>query len=177
MFTWQNASNNWYFGLFGTTTYPVTLDGGSGFNALSINESTRTTASYQFYEDRFYAVDPFAFPFGADFNYDNMGAIGVTLSNSDNSVAVYGVSSDIASGQQVTLLLSGGNDSVALYPRNAEGNLTINGNLGIGGGTRNRPADDSGCASSLPINYRSTISSGQAPPTLRISAWRLRRRQ
>lgn len=153
-FTWQNASNNWYFGLFGTATYPVTLDGGPGFNSLSINESTRTTAaSYQLHADRFYANDPAAFPLGADFQYDNMGAVGITLNNSANNVAVYGISSDIAVGQQVTLLLNGGSDAVAVYPRDNEGNLTINGNFGIGGGAGTDTLTIQDAASTLPIAY------------------------
>ncbi|TWU24621.1 sialidase family protein [Bythopirellula polymerisocia] len=154
-FTWQNASNNWYFGLFGTITYPISLDGGAGFNSLSINESTRTTAaSYQLYADRFYANDPAAFPLGADFNYDNMGAIGITLNNLANNVAVYGVSSDIAVGQQVTLLLNGGNDGVSMYPRDSGGNLTINGNFGIGGGSGTDTFTIQNAASTLPIAYK-----------------------
>src|SRR5581483_664704 len=126
--------NNWGEALFGDVTYPVMFDGGGGFNSLSIADSARGNASYQLYADRFFSREPTGFAVGSDFNYDNMGAIGVTCSNGSNAFAVFGTSSDIASGNQITVLLSGGNDSATLYPHDAQGNLTINGTIGILGG-------------------------------------------
>jgi hypothetical protein len=152
-FTWRNGSRNWGDLFVGQVVWPVLLDGGGGFNILNMDETARTQASVEFYHDRIYTREPAPFAFGADINYDNMGAIGLTCSNSANNASVYGVSSDIAAGQQVSILLSGGNDTVTLVPRDAQGNLTINGNLGIGGGPGTDTLTVNDAASSLPIYY------------------------
>jgi hypothetical protein len=147
--------NNWGEGLGGTFTFPVMLDGGAGFNQLSINDAARANTGYQFYANRFYSREPTGFPVGADFNYDNMGAIGLTCSNGNNSLAVYSTSSDIVSGNQISVALNGGSDTVTMYPHDAQGNLTINGTIGIGSGggagTDTMIFDDTG--SPNPINY------------------------
>jgi len=155
-YTWQNASDNWYFGLSGTSTYPVLLDGGSGYNVLNMDETLRTSASVEFSQDRIFTTEPAGFPYGADINYDNMLAISFTASNSANAVSVFGVSSDIDIGNQVTINTNGGNDAVSVYPRNAAGDLTINGNIGIVGaaGTDSITVQDG--ASALPIGYTVT---------------------
>ena len=134
-FIWQRGSNNWGELIYGPFTSPVTLEGGGGYNSLSVDDTTRGNTSYQFYADRFYSFEPAVFPDGADFNYDNMSAIGVSCSNGSNALAVYSTSSDIAPGNQITIALSGGSDTATMYPHDAQGNLTINGTIGIVGGT------------------------------------------
>ena len=111
------------------------LDGSGGFNTLSVNDGARGNTSYQFYADRFYSTEPGLLPSGVDFNYDNMSSIGLTCSNGNNAFAVYSTSSDIPAGNQITIVLSGGNDTATMYPHDAQGSLTINGTIGIVAGT------------------------------------------
>ena len=92
-------------------SHPFVLDGGGGLNSLSIDDASRGAAQYQFGESRLYEVESADFfAFGRDFAYDNMSAIGLTCSNSDNVVSVLGVSTDIDIGNQVTILMSGGGE-------------------------------------------------------------------
>ena len=51
-----------------------------------------------------------------------------------NNIYVYGVSNQIPDGYQMTILGGDNADNVRLYPHDASSNLTVNGNLGIGGG-------------------------------------------
>jgi hypothetical protein len=152
-FLWRNGSRNWADLIFGQVSWPVTLDGGTGFNSLAMDETARTNASLEFHPDRIFTREPAPFAFGADLRYDNLGAIGVTLSGGNNPVLVTGVSEDIDAGTQVTILMGGGADAAVLRPRNDAGELTINGNLGIigGGAADSLTIDDS--ASTLPIDY------------------------
>ncbi|MBI2827075.1 MAG: hypothetical protein HYX69_20585 [Planctomycetia bacterium] len=132
--SWNRASNNWYELIFGPVKYDVTIDGGTGYNTLAIDETTRSAAGYYLYADRFYATDGAVFPEGFDINYDNMQAMSLSAGSGTTNVGVYGTSSDIDVGNQISIALGGGNDNVYLYPHDAQGNLTINGNVGIGGG-------------------------------------------
>ena len=152
-FIWQRGSNNWGELIYGPFTSPVTLDGGGGYNTLSVDDSTRGNTSYQFYADRVYSFEPSVFPEGADFHYSGMKAIGLGASNGANAISIYGTSSDIDVGNQVSISLAGGNDAVTLYPHDAQGNLTINGNLGIGGGAGSDTLLVNDSTSTLPITY------------------------
>ena len=161
-FVWQRGSNNWGELLFGPFTSPVTLEGSTGYNTFSVDDTTRGNTSYQFYADRFYSREPTAFAVGADFNYDNMSAIGLTASNGNNSLAVYGTSSDIPVGSQATILLSGGNDTATMYPHGAQGNLTINGTIGISGGTGTDTMtfDDTGASNGINYSFSNPFGAG-----------------
>jgi hypothetical protein len=161
-FIWKNASNNWYDTSFGTLHFNVSIDGGIGFNSLSMDDTTRGNANYQFYADRIYVVDPAGFAVGSDFTYDNLSAIGLTASNGNNPLAVFGVSSDIVAGNQVTIVLNGGNDTVTVYPHDAMGNLTINGNIGIVGGTGTDSItfDDTGATGGIDYSFSNPFGSG-----------------
>jgi hypothetical protein len=152
-YQWTRGSNNWYQGLVDLFSYDVVLDGGTGYNTLAIDETTRAAAGYLVYPDRFYATDGAVFPVGFDIDYDNMLAMSLSAGGGTTNVGVYGTSSDIDVGNQISMALGGGADNVYLYPHDAQGNLTINGNVGIGGGpgTDNLYVDDS--ASSTPAAY------------------------
>ena len=67
-------------------TYPVLLDGGSGYNALSVNDQERgdfgAFPDYDIYPDLF-RVEEFGLSSWADFDYDNFS--GIILTCSDNS--------------------------------------------------------------------------------------------
>ena len=152
-FLWRNGSRNWADLIFGPVFWPVTVDGGPGFNSLAMDETARTHASLEFHPDRIFTREPAPFAFGADIRYDNLGAIGVTLSAGNNPVLVTGVSTDIDAGNQVTILMGGGADSAVVRPHDAAGELTINGNLGIVGGDAVDTLAIDDTASSLPIDY------------------------
>jgi hypothetical protein len=154
-FLWNRGSNNWsnYGYLSGPFANNIALDGGSGYNTLSVDDASRGIARYDLSENRLRATESTFLVFGSDFSYDNMAAIGIACSNSDNVVVVTGVSTDIDAGNQVTILMNGGTDSAFIYPHDAQGNLTINGNLGIGGGTGSDSLTINDTASSLPIDY------------------------
>src|SRR5204863_260601 len=107
---------------------PFELHGNGGLDTITFNDHVGSTARGWVINLNQVIVD------GADFQYDNMKAIGLGCSNSANNVAIYGISSDIDPGNQVSIALNAGNDVVSLFPHDASGNLTINGNLGIGGG-------------------------------------------
>ena len=149
-----NAVNNYGEGLGGTFVSALNLDGGTGINALSINDAARALATgYALYPNRFFSREPTAFANGADFTYDNMSSVGITCNNQANGFGVFGVSSDIDPGNQVTINLNGGNDIADVYPHDGSGNLTINGNIGIIGaaGTDLMRIQDAGATN--PINY------------------------
>ena len=152
-YQWNRGSNNWYQGFVDISLYDVLLDGGTGYNTLAIDETTRSAAGYYLYADRFYATDGAVFPVGFDVDYDNMQAMSFGAGGGTTNVGVYGTSSDIDVGNQISMSLGGGTDNVYLYPHDAQGNLTINGNVGIGGGagTDSLYVDDS--ASSVPAAY------------------------
>ena len=154
-FLWNRGSNNWsnYGYLSSLFTNPIVLDGGGGFNSLSVDDASRGIARYDLSEDRLRVTEGDFLVFGSDFSYDNMSAIGIVASNSDNVVVVTGVSTDIDLGNQVTILMNGGTDSAFVYPRNAAGDLTINGNIGIVGGSGTDTLTIEDAASTQPIHY------------------------
>ena len=148
-----NLSNSHSEGLGGSFTTPITFDGGADFNSLSVNDTARATANYSLFPHRFYSVEPVGFQVGADFNFDRMGAIGIALSSNPNTFNVYGVSTDIAPGNQITVDMGGGANVANVYPRDATGNLTINDNIGIGGGSGVDTMYIQDAASAAPIHY------------------------
>jgi hypothetical protein len=148
----MHAANNVFNDGFSITTHEVYVDGGPGFNTLSVNDASRGSTQYDIYPDRIKAKDSLSSAW-ADFEYDNINALGIVASGSANTARVYGVSTDIAAGQQMQLLMGGGNDNVTIFPRDAQGNLTINGNLGVGGGSATDTMTVNDAASALPITY------------------------
>ena len=166
VFIWKNGSTNWGEYIVGVATYPVILDGGSGYNVFSMDETVATNSSVDFYPDRIYTREPALFG-GADLNYYSMAAIGLSCSNYQNNIAVYGTSADLDPGNQLSISCGDGNDLITVYPHDAAGDPTINGNLGIGGGPGVDILTIDDTASSLPINYTFTNTFG--PGTENIS--------
>lgn len=66
--------------------------------------------------------------------YDGMESVTFYSHASATTTDVTGVPASIPAGQQATIFLGNNADTVNLYPHDGSGNLTINGNLGIGGG-------------------------------------------
>ncbi len=136
--------------------YAMDIDGGSGFNTLSVDDRTDFDRSYAIWPDRI-LIDEGA-PLGLDFNYDSFQSMTIQAPTNPLQFTpqfhIFGTSADIPVSQQMTILGSAIADQFVLHPHDAAGNLTINGNLGIGGGSGGFDTlviDDTG--SSLPIGY------------------------
>lgn len=78
--------------------------------------------------------------------------------SASNNIHVYGTSTDITSGHQMTIYGGGNNDSLTLHPHDAAGNRTINGVLqlyaDLGGSGSNDTITIDDLASSAGINYQ-----------------------
>ncbi len=173
-FNWRNRSSNWsnFPGIGGQPSLgeaTVTLDGNAGYNSVSVEDSIRADSNYVLTDSRLTVYESSFLTFGSDFFYDNMAAMGITCGNGGsgtNQFVVTGVSSDIDIGNQVTIQLGIGADNAFIYPRDAAGNLTINGNIGIIGsdGVDNLTIEDSAATSG--INYVFSNPFGAGTQTL-----------
>lgn len=138
--------------------YAMDLDGGSGLNSLTVDDTTEVDRTYAIWAERV-LIDEGA-PLGLDFNYDSFQSVTFQAPLSDPQFTqftpvfdVFGTSSDIPATHQMTILGSPLVDQFVIHPHDANGNLTIHGNLGISGGDEvdTLIIDDSGSTS--PINY------------------------
>ncbi len=135
----------------------MNIDGGSGYNSLTVDDTLDFDRSYGIWADRM-LIDEGA-PLGLDFDYDSFQS--VTVLSPPNPLQftpgfhIFGTSSDIPVGNQMTILGSSAADQFVLHPHDAQGNLTINGNLGIGGGGGfdTLVVDDTLFPTTSPINY------------------------
>ena len=153
---WKEVYNS-YTADPGPVTYPISIDGGSGYNAMSIDETSQVVPGksevYDVYSNRIVMNDT-QISKSADFNYNNMQAMQLQCGPSGTIVKVHSISSDIDPGNQFTILGTPAADTFIIYPHDASGNLTINGNLAIGGSsstTDTLTIDDTG--SSVPTTY------------------------
>ncbi|MGE3638446.1 MAG: beta strand repeat-containing protein, partial [Pirellulales bacterium] len=131
--------------------YPMVLDGGGGFNVLINDDANSNGRSYVISPEHMTIYD--GAPLGLSFDYDLFGAVNVYGGQYSNDYLVFGTSSDILPGQQMTILGGPDPDFFEVRPHDDLGNLTINGNLGIGGGGGIDSLLVNDSASSLPINY------------------------
>ncbi len=111
------------------------IDGGLGFNSLVVN-------------DRFAVWSPdvadlypgsihrgIGLAVGVqDIFFSNIQSPSYYAKNSTTSINVYGVSSSVPAGQQLTVFSGSGDDTLTIYPHDQFGNLTISGNFGYSGG-------------------------------------------
>jgi len=91
-----------------------------------------------------------------DFDYDSFQSVtlqGATNGQFSPEFLVLGISPDISVIHQFTILGGPHPERFVIRPRDAAGNLTINGNLGIGGGGGLDTLVVNDADSSLPINY------------------------
>ena len=166
---------NRYFDGFGFVTQNVNFDLHGGLNSLTVDETAGGETSFALYPARLTYSELFA-PSTADFHFTNIsGGVTISGSSSVNHMQVFGTG-PTSPGFQHTILMNGGNDQIVLYPHDLAGQLTINGNLGVGGGTESDTltVDDSG--SGLPISYSFFNQFG--PSTTNIGGtWRGRPRR
>jgi hypothetical protein len=161
-FTWYTANNVFTDGTT-STTYPVVITGGAGYNTLTVDDTTRGSANivrgsvsgtvtYALFDNEIRASQDGA-GVGADFSFMGMGALTLNLSANSNIVRVYGVSSDIAPQSQVSIDGGAGDDTFYIYPLGAEDTPSLNGNLGINGGGGNDAVILNNSTSTLGLTY------------------------
>jgi hypothetical protein len=82
--------------------------------------------------------------------------------NHSTSINVTGTPASLDVGQQATIICGGNSDTVTLYPHDVNGNLTINGNLGVvgGSGTDKVLVDDTGSANGITYDFQNTFGPG-----------------
>jgi hypothetical protein len=82
--------------------------------------------------------------------------------NSTTSINVYGIPSSIPAGQQATIIGGANADTITLHPHDVNGNLTINGNLGVGGGGGGDKVliDDAGATNGIDYVFLNTFGAG-----------------
>ncbi|MCO6042750.1 hypothetical protein NG895_02410 [Aeoliella sp. ICT_H6.2] len=131
--------------------HPISIDGGTGFNVLTIDDATSGPRSYVISPEQITGYD--GGPLGMRFDYDSFQAVNLYAGQYYNDYLVFGTSSDIPAGQQMTILGGPDNDIFDVRPHDDNGNLTINGNLGISGGGGVDSLFINDTASSLPIDY------------------------
>jgi hypothetical protein len=132
--TLHNVSN-WYLDVdpegISLRKLPIHVDGGTGLNQLVVDDANSSAFGYELWPDRFRSE---SLNLGLDFTYANFtSSVGIVANDGSNSLKVHGTAA-LTPGYQYTVYLQGGNDSVTLYPRNADGTPSIAGNMGILGG-------------------------------------------
>jgi hypothetical protein len=135
-FAWNAADNLYVFPGFPEVPHNVQLDGGAGgdIDVLSINDATRGDTNYNIDKDRLRGLDFFSLAPGFDLGYAGFESIDLTASNFQHGIVVRGTPASIPSSHQMTIYGGASQDLVTVVPHDAAGNLTINGNLGFGGG-------------------------------------------
>ncbi len=136
-FEWNWANNGFVVGI--PFVYPVTIDGGAGYNSLWFDERQRPAGGniYALYKDRF-SSNRTGLPW-VDLHYDNVDSGLLKLGDNDDYVDVYGIfpAPTFPYSSFFTLGGNGGNDKFYIHPRDAAGNATLNGDLAIEGGSGN----------------------------------------
>ena len=126
-------------------TYAANFDLGGGLNFLNVDETAGILTTFDLYPTQLVYASFFAV---ADtiINFANIsGGVSINASDDSNSVYIHGVPTTL-DGYQHTILTNGGEDQFFVYPHDSAGHSTINGNLGLGGGseTDTVTVDDSG---------------------------------
>ena len=150
-----SGGDSYTFNGFDDDWCDTSINGGGGFNSLTVDDRN------MLWTPNVADIEPDSIhrgifiSYGAqDISFSNIQAPTYYARNSTTEINVHGVSNEIPSTHQLTVISGSGNDTLNLYPRDfLTGNLTINGNFGYagGGGLDAVVIQDSG--STLPINY------------------------
>lgn len=137
-FDWHGAAN-----VTPTGTNPVTIDGGTGFNVLTVEDVAFDQLSYQIYPDRM-KIAQVGQDLSADFTYDNINGANLSFADYDHVVDIFGISADISANFRFGIHGNGSDNIFKIHPRDAAGTQTMNGDLAIsgGGGTTQVIVDD-----------------------------------
>lgn len=148
----NGGSGNDNFTLTNVADTDIRLHGNGGFDTAGIDDRT---SIFPFTQSTMTAdaISRVALGSNLSTSFDGLESLTYFANAGAVQTFVYGVPSSIPPGQQATIVLGNNADSVNLYPHDAAGNLTINGNLGIvgnGGADILRVQD---AASNAAINY------------------------
>ncbi|HEY4233266.1 MAG TPA: choice-of-anchor U domain-containing protein, partial [Lacipirellulaceae bacterium] len=147
-------------------TYAANFDLGGGLNFLDVDETAGLFTTFDLSPTQLTYLSFFAVG-DTIINFANIsGGVTINASDDSNTVSIHGVSTTF-SGYQNTILTNGGEDQFFLYPHDDAGNLTFNGNLGLGGGDDSDSVTIDDSASLLPIDYR--FSNFFGPGTTNVS--------
>ncbi len=143
------GSGNDQFTLIGITK-SVTVDGGVGFDTLWVDDRTMPydVVLSGVYADRFERLSGGIFAVGPTTYFSNIEAPTFYLDETSTDNTIHGTSSAIPAGSQFTLLGGPNDDSFTVIPRDANGNPSILGAMGIigGGGVDSMIVDDAASA-------------------------------
>ena len=115
-------------------TYTANFDLGGGLNFLNVDETAGLFTTFDLYLTQLVYANFFAV---ADtiINFANIsGGVSINASDDSNSVYIYGVPTTF-SGYQHTIGANGGDDQFFLYSHDDLGNFSINGAVGLSGGS------------------------------------------
>ncbi len=110
--------------------YTMSINGGSGFNVLSVNDVDSPDRDYYLSDGHVLVYENNA-PQGMVFDYDNIETANYFSGDYGNEFYISGTSADIPAGQQTTIYGGSQQDLFVVYPRDAAGNPTIHSNIGI----------------------------------------------
>jgi hypothetical protein len=96
--------------------------------------------------------------------YSGFEALGILASNVTHVINDYGTSPEIAAGQQTSIIMGTGNDTLTAIPHDAADNLSFPTPLGIGGGsgTDRLVVDDTASASAIQYLFNNPFGAGTA---------------
>jgi hypothetical protein len=146
--------------------YMTVAGAGGSLDTLVVDDRTQSTNMLRAnlsvdYMDRYYGPDLNTLQIqGLD--YSSIEAWTYFGKNSTTEINVYGTPSSIPAGLQATIICGTGADTVTLYPHDVNGNLTINGNLGVGGGSGSDKVivDDTGATNGISYEFLNTFGPG-----------------
>jgi hypothetical protein len=151
----------------GPITDTMQVYGESGFDALSFDDRTSNPTAAEIHADRVVRVfGTFPTSFETTVTYGGIENPTYQGGNSTTDIRIYGTPASIPAGFQWNVGGGSNGDTVTLYPRDAQGNLTINGNIGISPGAGSDQFVVNDASSSLPINYRFTNPFGPGGTTI-----------
>ncbi len=162
-YIYAGASND-QFNFTAGAAFNVNIDGGGGFNAVLVDD--RAAASQPFnYEVGSTGISRDFGLFGLSYRYTigytNVGALTAYYANNGPTTLITGVPVT-AVGQQFTLFGGTGNETFTVVPHDVDGNLTINGLIGIvgGAGTESFTIDDSASSVGIAYSFSNPFGSG-----------------
>ncbi len=144
------------FSVVAQTDNYINVNGGAGLNTLLLDDRS---SPFNFVRSDVYSygierITNDFFPISMWLGFTNIQSPTFYARDSSTTIHAYGTSNSIPAGQQMTIVAGANHDTITVHPHDAQGNLTINGNLGIGGGNGIDTLIIDDAASSNAINYR-----------------------
>ena len=130
------AGSGWdQFSLTGIRDSGIRIDGGSGVDSLLIDDRPFQLLEFaDIYSDRFERQTGGLFPVGITTYFSGIESPTFYLDETSTTNTIYGTPSSIPNGYQLTLFSGSNNDTFTVKPRDANGDPSILGAMGILGG-------------------------------------------